>query len=71
LQFAAPSAHPSGGAGAPAAIRGPQGWSLCALLGGVMKTQMIDARNGAIAVHESVGQGPPVVLIHRNCIEFI
>jgi pimeloyl-ACP methyl ester carboxylesterase len=26
----------------------------------------IDAPNGAIAVHESAGQGPPVVLIHGN-----
>jgi pimeloyl-ACP methyl ester carboxylesterase len=34
--------------------------------GGVMKTQKIDAPNGAIAVHESGGQGPPVVLIHGN-----
>ena len=31
-----------------------------------MKTQKIDAPNGAIAVHESAGQGPPVVLIHGN-----
>ena len=31
-----------------------------------MKTQKIDAPNGAIAVHESGGQGPPVVLIHGN-----
>src|SRR5258708_5730229 len=29
-----------------------------------MKTQKIDAPNGSIAVHESSGQGPPVVLIH-------
>ena len=35
-------------------------------LGGVMKTQKIDGPNGAIAVHESAGQGPPVVLIHGN-----
>ena len=31
-----------------------------------MKTQKIDTPNGAIAVHESAGQGPPVVLIHGN-----
>ncbi len=31
-----------------------------------MKTQKIDAPNGAIAVHELAGQGPPVVLIHGN-----
>jgi pimeloyl-ACP methyl ester carboxylesterase len=31
-----------------------------------MKTQKIDAPNGAIAVHESAGQGSPVVLIHGN-----
>ena len=31
-----------------------------------MKTQKIKAPNGAIAVHESAGQGPPVVLIHGN-----
>jgi pimeloyl-ACP methyl ester carboxylesterase len=31
-----------------------------------MKTQKIDAPNGAIAVHESAGRGPPVVLIHGN-----
>ena len=31
-----------------------------------MKTHKIDAPNGAIAVHESDGQGPPVVLIHGN-----
>src|SRR5271169_5382695 len=31
-----------------------------------MKTQRIDAPNGAIAVHESGGQGPVVVLIHGN-----
>ena len=31
-----------------------------------MKTQKIDAPNGAIAVHQSAGQGPPVVLIHGN-----
>jgi pimeloyl-ACP methyl ester carboxylesterase len=31
-----------------------------------MKTQKIDAPNGAIAVHESAGQGPLVVLIHGN-----
>jgi pimeloyl-ACP methyl ester carboxylesterase len=37
-----------------------------ALFEGLMKTQKIDAPNGAIAVHESVGQGPPVVLIHSN-----
>jgi pimeloyl-ACP methyl ester carboxylesterase len=37
-----------------------------ALFRGVMKTQRIDAPNGAIAVHESTGQGPPVVLIHGN-----
>jgi pimeloyl-ACP methyl ester carboxylesterase len=36
------------------------------MLGGVMKTQKIDASNGAIAVHESAGQGPAVVLIHGN-----
>jgi pimeloyl-ACP methyl ester carboxylesterase len=31
-----------------------------------MKTLKIDASNGAIAVHESAGQGPAVVLIHGN-----
>jgi pimeloyl-ACP methyl ester carboxylesterase len=31
-----------------------------------MKTRKIDAPNGAVAVHESAGQGPPVVLIHGN-----
>jgi pimeloyl-ACP methyl ester carboxylesterase len=31
-----------------------------------MKTHKIDAPNGAIAIHESAGQGPPVVLIHGN-----
>jgi pimeloyl-ACP methyl ester carboxylesterase len=31
-----------------------------------MRTQKIDAPNGAIAVHESAGQGPPVVLLHGN-----
>ena len=37
-----------------------------ALFEGSMKKQKIDAPNGAIAVHESAGQGPPVVLIHGN-----
>jgi len=36
------------------------------LFGGTMKTQKIEAPNGAIAVHESAGQGPPLVLIHGN-----
>ncbi|HEY3624213.1 MAG TPA: hypothetical protein VGL12_17795 [Roseiarcus sp.] len=31
-----------------------------------MKTQKIDAPNGAIAIHESAGRDPPVVLIHGN-----
>jgi pimeloyl-ACP methyl ester carboxylesterase len=31
-----------------------------------MKTVRIDAPNGAIAVHESAGEGPAVVLIHGN-----
>jgi pimeloyl-ACP methyl ester carboxylesterase len=31
-----------------------------------MKTRKIDAANGALAVHESAGRGPPVVLIHGN-----
>jgi pimeloyl-ACP methyl ester carboxylesterase len=31
-----------------------------------MGTQKIEAPNGAIAVHKSAGQGPPVVLIHGN-----
>src|SRR3984957_10977402 len=31
-----------------------------------MKTHKIEAPNGALAVHESAGQGPPVVLIHGN-----
>ena len=31
-----------------------------------MKTRKIDAPNGAIAVHQSAGQGLPVVLIHGN-----
>ena len=31
-----------------------------------MKTQKIEAPNGAIAVHESAGQGPLVVLVHGN-----
>jgi pimeloyl-ACP methyl ester carboxylesterase len=35
-------------------------------MGGLMKQQRIDTPNGAIAVHESAGQGPPVVLIHGN-----
>ena len=37
-----------------------------ALFEGSMKTQKIEAPNGAIAVHQSAGQGPPVVLIHGN-----
>jgi pimeloyl-ACP methyl ester carboxylesterase len=32
----------------------------------MMKTHKINAPNGAIAVHESAGEGPPVVLIHGN-----
>ena len=31
-----------------------------------MKTRRIDAPNGAIAVHESEGEGPAAVLIHGN-----
>jgi pimeloyl-ACP methyl ester carboxylesterase len=31
-----------------------------------MKTHKIEAPNGALAVHESADQGPPVVLIHGN-----
>jgi pimeloyl-ACP methyl ester carboxylesterase len=31
-----------------------------------MKTQKIETPNGAIAVHESAGQGPAAVLIHGN-----
>jgi len=31
-----------------------------------MRNEKIDAPNGAIAVRESAGQGPPVVLIHGN-----
>ena len=31
-----------------------------------MKTQKIETPNGAIAVHESGGQGPAVVLLHGN-----
>src|SRR6202167_1241333 len=31
-----------------------------------MKTHKVDAPNGAIAVHKTAGQGPPVVLIHGN-----
>jgi pimeloyl-ACP methyl ester carboxylesterase len=31
-----------------------------------MKTLRIDAPNGAIAVHDSAGEGPAVVLIHGN-----
>jgi pimeloyl-ACP methyl ester carboxylesterase len=31
-----------------------------------MKTRKVDTPNGAIAVHESAGRGPPVVLIHGN-----
>ena len=31
-----------------------------------MKTRKIHTPNGAVAVHESAGQGPPVVLIHGN-----
>ncbi len=31
-----------------------------------MKTRMIDVPNGAIAVRESEGEGPPAVLIHGN-----
>src|SRR6204780_898138 len=34
--------------------------------GKAMKTRKIDAANGALAVHESAGRGPPVVLIHGN-----
>jgi pimeloyl-ACP methyl ester carboxylesterase len=32
----------------------------------MMKTRKIDAPNGAIAVHESDGLGPPMVLLHSN-----
>jgi pimeloyl-ACP methyl ester carboxylesterase len=32
----------------------------------MMRTHKIDAPNGAIAVHESAGRGPLVVLIHGN-----
>jgi pimeloyl-ACP methyl ester carboxylesterase len=31
-----------------------------------MKTLRIDTPNGAIAVHDSAGEGPPVVLVHGN-----
>jgi pimeloyl-ACP methyl ester carboxylesterase len=31
-----------------------------------MRTRKIDTPNGALAVQESAGQGPPVVLIHGN-----
>ena len=31
-----------------------------------MQTRTIDTSNGAVAVHESAGQGPPAVLIHGN-----
>jgi pimeloyl-ACP methyl ester carboxylesterase len=31
-----------------------------------MKTRKIEALNGAIAIHESAGQGPAAVLIHGN-----
>jgi pimeloyl-ACP methyl ester carboxylesterase len=31
-----------------------------------MRTQRIETPNGAIAVHESEGQGPAAVLIHGN-----
>ncbi len=31
-----------------------------------MRARKIEAPNGAIAIHESAGQGPPVVLIHGN-----
>jgi pimeloyl-ACP methyl ester carboxylesterase len=31
-----------------------------------MRTRKIETPNGALAVHESAGQGPPVVLIHGN-----
>jgi len=31
-----------------------------------MRTQKIDTPNGAVAVHESPGQGPAIVLIHGN-----
>jgi len=31
-----------------------------------MKTKTIDTPNGAVAVHESPGQGPAIVLIHGN-----
>ena len=34
--------------------------------GTAMRTRKIDTPNGALAVHESAGQGPPVVLIHGN-----
>src|ERR1700759_5533088 len=44
----------------------PSSVKFLALFEGSMKTQKIEAPNGAIAVHESGGQGPPVVLIHGN-----
>ncbi len=31
-----------------------------------MRTSKIDTRNGAVAVHESAGQGPALVLLHGN-----
>ena len=31
-----------------------------------MKTHKVDTTNGAVAVHESAGQGPALVLIHGN-----
>jgi pimeloyl-ACP methyl ester carboxylesterase len=31
-----------------------------------MRTRKIDTRNGALAVHESAGQGPALVLLHSN-----
>jgi len=31
-----------------------------------LKTRTIDTSNGAVAIHESAGQGPPAVLIHGN-----
>src|SRR5579863_4689602 len=36
------------------------------MFGGAMKTRMIDGANGAIAVHESGGEGPSAILIHGN-----
>jgi pimeloyl-ACP methyl ester carboxylesterase len=46
------------------ALRETVGWREA--MGGLMKTVKIDAPNGGIAVRESGGRGPAVVLVHGN-----